>query len=72
MSYPRQMPSRYEKWLPRFTSSDEENVEDHMGDFWAFFQLNPINDDVEDLAMKLFSTTLHDDARKWYDGPPYC
>jgi hypothetical protein len=38
-----------------------------MSDFWAFFQLHPINDDAEDLVMKLFSTTLHGNARKWYD-----
>jgi hypothetical protein len=68
--YPRQMPSRYAKWLPRFTGTDEENIEDHMSDFWDFFQLHPINDDVEYLAMKLFLATLHDDARRWYDGLP--
>jgi hypothetical protein len=68
--YPRRMPPRYEKWLPRFTGSDEENVEDHMSNFWAFFQLHPISDDVEDLAMKLFSATLHDNARRWYNNLP--
>jgi hypothetical protein len=36
--------------------------------FWAFFQLHPISDDVEDLVMKLFSTTLHGNARRWYDN----
>jgi hypothetical protein len=58
------MPLRYEKWLPRFTGSDEENVEDHMSYFWAFFELHPIIDDDEDLAMKRFSTTLHGNARR--------
>jgi hypothetical protein len=43
---------------------------DHMDNFWAFFQLHPISDDVEDLAMKLFSATLHGNARKWYDDLP--
>jgi hypothetical protein len=62
------MPARYEKWLHKFTSNDEVNDEDHMSDFWAFFQLHPISDDVEDLAMKLFSVTLHDNARRWYDS----
>jgi hypothetical protein len=57
------MPSRYEKWLPKFTGNDVVSFEDHMSNFWAFFQLHPINDDVEDLAMKLFSPTLHDGAR---------
>jgi hypothetical protein len=41
-----------------------------MDNFWAFFQLHPISDDVEDLAMKLFSSTLHGDAKKWYDSLP--
>jgi hypothetical protein len=36
----------------------------------AFFQLHPISDDAEDLAMKLFSATLHDGARRWYNGLP--
>jgi hypothetical protein len=61
------MPPRYEKWLPRFTGSDGVRVDNHMGDFWAFFQLHPISDDVEYLAMKHFSATLHGNARKWYD-----
>jgi hypothetical protein len=66
--YPRQMPPRYEKWLPRFTGSDGVRANNHMDDFWAFFQLHPISDDAEDLAMKLFSATLHGNARKWYDN----
>jgi hypothetical protein len=41
-----------------------------MHDFYAFFQLHPSSDDVEDLAMKIFFATLHDDARRWYDGLP--
>ena len=68
MGYPRQMPLRYEKWLPRFTGNDEVIVEDHMDSFWAFFQLHPISDAAEDLAMKLLSATLHGNARKWYDN----
>jgi hypothetical protein len=68
--YPRQMPPKYEKWLPRFTGSDGERANNHMDNFWAFFQLHPISDDAEDLAMKLFSATLHGNARKWYDNLP--
>jgi hypothetical protein len=62
--YPRQMPLKYEKWLPKFTGSVGERVDYHMGDFWAFFQFHPISDDVEDLEMKLFYATLHGNARK--------
>jgi hypothetical protein len=68
--YPRKMPPKYENWLPRFTGSDGERVDYHMSDFWDFFLFHPISDDVEDLAMKLFSSTLHGNARKWYDNLP--
>jgi hypothetical protein len=64
------MPARYEKWLPRFTGNDVTSTEEHMDNFWAFFQINPMSDDVEDLVMKLFSSTLYDDARIWYEGLP--
>jgi hypothetical protein len=67
--YPRQMPPKYEKWLPKFTSTDATSVE-HMSNFWAFIQLHPINDDTEDLVMKLFSATLYDVARRWYLSLP--
>jgi hypothetical protein len=68
--YPRLMPLRYENWIPRFTRNDGVRVKDHMDNFWAFFQLHPISDDAEYLEMKLFSATLHDNARKWYDDLP--
>jgi hypothetical protein len=70
MGYPRRMPPRYENGSLNSLVMMEVNVEDHMDNFWAFFQLHPISDDAEDLAMKLFSATLHDNARKWYDGLP--
>jgi hypothetical protein len=37
-----------------------------MSNFWAFFQLHHISDDVEDLVMKLFSATLLDASRRSY------
>jgi hypothetical protein len=70
LGYPRQMPPKYEKWLPRFTGSDGERANYHMSDFWAFFQLHHISDDAEDLVMKLFSATLFGSAREWYDNLP--
>jgi hypothetical protein len=60
--YPRKMPPKYEKCLQKFTGNDVANV------LWV--QLHLISDDVEDLAMKLFSTTLHHGARHWYNGLP--
>jgi hypothetical protein len=66
LGYPRQMTPKYEKWLPKFTGTDATSAEEHMSNFWAFFQLHPISDDAEDLVMKLFSATLYDAARHWY------
>jgi hypothetical protein len=71
LGYPRQMPPKYEKWLPKFTGTDAINVKEHMSNFWAFFHLHPISDDVEDLVMKLFSATLYDASRRWYLSLPY-
>ena len=31
--YPRKMPPKYEKWLPRFTGSDGERPDYHMSNF---------------------------------------
>jgi hypothetical protein len=63
LGYLRQIPPRYEKLLPKFTGNDVVSVEDHMSNFWAFFQLHPISHDAKYLAMKLFFVTLYDGAR---------
>jgi hypothetical protein len=68
--YHRQMPPMYEKWLPKFTDTDAISAEEHMSNFWAFFQLHPISDDAEDLVMKLFSATLYDASRRLYLSLP--
>jgi hypothetical protein len=68
--YPRKMPTRYDKWLPKFTGNDVVSIEDHMSNFYAFFHIHPISDDVEYLAMNFFSATLYDGARRWYNGLP--
>jgi hypothetical protein len=68
--YPRQMPPCYKNWLPIFAGIDGESLDYHMRKFWAFFQYRPVNDEAEDLVMKLFSATLHREARRWYDNLP--
>jgi hypothetical protein len=64
------MPPWYKIWLPRFISIDGERPDYHMRNLWAFFQHHPVSDDAEDLVMKLFSSTLHGEARIWYDNLP--
>jgi hypothetical protein len=34
------------------------------------FQRFPVDDEAEDLVMKLFSASLHGEARRWYDDLP--
>jgi hypothetical protein len=68
--YPSQIPPKYDKWLSKFTSNYVVSAEDHMSNLWEFFHLHPISDDTEDLAMKFFSATLHDGAKRWYNGLP--
>jgi hypothetical protein len=68
--YPEQMPFEYKIFFPRFTSGDRERADYHMRKFWNFFLSYPITNDVEDLVMKLFSTSLDCNAREWYDNLP--
>jgi hypothetical protein len=68
--YPRKMPPHYEDFLPRFAGINGECPESHMIRFWKFFEHFPIDDEAEDVVMKLFSASLHGEARRWYDNLP--
>jgi hypothetical protein len=68
--YPRKMPPRYEDFLPRFAGINGECPESHMIRFWKFFEYFPIDDEAEDVVMKLFSASLHGEARRWYNDLP--
>jgi hypothetical protein len=68
--YPRKMPLSYKNFLPRFFGLDGESLDYHMSKFWEFFQYRPVSDEAEDLVMKLFSASLHGEAKKWYDNLP--
>jgi hypothetical protein len=70
LGYPRQMPPISKRWLPKFTGGDGERADFHMNEFYSYFILHPVNDDAEDVVMKLFSNTLHGNAKKWYDNLP--
>ena len=63
--YPRKMPPRYEDFLPCFAGFLGDCPESHMMEFWTFFQRFPIDNEAEDLVMKLFASSLHGRARKW-------
>jgi len=61
--YPRQMLPEYQLTrLPKLYGNGETTVEEHISIFWAFFQLFPVDEEVEDLVMEIFSAALHVDA----------
>jgi hypothetical protein len=64
------MPPIKERWLPRFNGSDGERVDSHVNNFYSYFGLHLVDDDAEDVVMKFFPTTLHGNAKKWYDDLP--
>jgi hypothetical protein len=68
--YPRKMPPRYEDFLPCFAGFPGDCPESHMMEFWTFFQRFPIDNEAEDLVMKLFASSLHGRARRWYINLP--
>jgi hypothetical protein len=68
--YPRQMPPISKRWLPKFTGDNRERDDFHMSEFYSYFIFHPVDDDAEDIVMKLFSKTLHGNAKKWYDNLP--
>jgi hypothetical protein len=68
--YPRKFSPFIEFLLPRFAGTKGECPESHMGRFWKVFQSYPVSDDAEDVVMKLFSKTLHGEAKRWYDNLP--
>jgi hypothetical protein len=70
LRYPQQMPFEYINLLLGFTSGDRERADYHMRNFWNFVLSYPVNDYVEDVAMKLFSTTFCCNAKEWYDNLP--
>jgi hypothetical protein len=42
----------------------------HVNNFYSYFRLHPVDDDAEDVVIKIFPTTLHGNAKRWYDDLP--
>jgi hypothetical protein len=68
--YPKKMPPIPKRWFPKFTGDNGKRADFHMRDFYSYFVLNLVNDNAEDVVMKIFSHTLHGNAKKWYDSLP--
>ena len=66
--YPHTMPKKFDKWLPKLFRNNIITIEEHIDKFYACFQIQPLNNDDEDVVMKLFVASLVEDARKWYNN----
>ena len=64
------MPPISKRWFPKFTGDNGERADFHMDEFYSYFRLHLVDDDAEDVVMKLFPTTLRGNAKKWYDDLP--
>jgi hypothetical protein len=56
--YPCAMPDKFDKWLPKFPGNNFMSIEEHMDTFCACFKNHPLNNDDEDVFMKLFVASL--------------
>jgi hypothetical protein len=68
--YPHAMPDKFDKWFPKFPGNNVIIVEEHIDTFYACFQNHLLNNDDEDVVMKLFAVSLVENARKWYNNLP--
>jgi hypothetical protein len=67
--YPHHLPAR--KWLkriPLFAGRSRESVEDHLVAFSKL--LDDFEVEHEDVAMRMFLSTLEGEARTWYKSLP--
>jgi hypothetical protein len=64
------MPNKFDKWFPKFPTSNVITAKEHINTFYACFQNHPLNNDDEDVDMKLFVSSLVENERKWYNNFP--
>jgi hypothetical protein len=66
--YPNKIPMDVNKWLPIFLGNNVIIIEDHI------YVMGPDMDnsgiDHEDVAMKLFASSLTEEALDWFKGLP--
>jgi hypothetical protein len=65
---PNKMPTNVNKWLPRFPGNNVITVEDHI--YVMGRDMDNAGIDHEDLAMRLFASSLIEEALDWFKGLP--
>jgi hypothetical protein len=66
--YPNQMPTNVNKWLPKFPGNNVITVEDHI--YVMGRDMDNAGIDHEDVAMRLFASSLTEEALDWFKGLP--
>jgi hypothetical protein len=66
--YPKKMQKDVNKWLPRFLGNNVITSEDHI--YVMGRDMDNVGIDHEDVAMKLFTSSLIEEALDWFKGLP--
>jgi hypothetical protein len=60
------MPTKVNKWLPKFPGNNVITVEDHI--YVMGRDMDNAGIDHEDVAMRLFTSSLTEEALDWFKG----
>jgi hypothetical protein len=66
--YPNTMPKEVNKWLPKFQGNNVITVEDHI--YVMGWDMDNAGIEHEDVAMRLFYSSLTEEALDWFRGLP--
>jgi hypothetical protein len=68
--YPQNMPDKYNKWLPKFLGNNIIIAKEHISNFYYSLGEHEVPTENEDVVMKLFSFSLEENSKSWYNGLP--
>ena len=66
--YPNKMTTKVYKWLPKFLGNNVITIEDHI--YVMGRDMDNAGIDHEDVAMRLFSSSLTEESLDWFKGIP--
>jgi hypothetical protein len=64
--YPNKTPKKFNKWLPKFPGNNVITIEDHI--YVTGRDMDNASIDHEDVAMRLFASSLNEEALDWFKG----
>jgi hypothetical protein len=66
--YPNTMPKESQKWLPKFPGNNVITADNHL--YAMGRDMENVEVEREDVAMKLLASSLTKDAQRWFRGLP--